>query len=261
MITLSGFGAARDAGVPDGADRQVRRPRGVQPLRRGLGARHGHAVPVDEAGRVALGRHAQRHDRALAARDQGEGRDPLAVPPRDRRRADDSGSRAAFRSRRSSTASCRRPIEGVSMMYSFNDAKAAERHETQYFEMFGNRGIYHKGWTAVTKHRTPWDPGDGEASVVRRRLLGALRHDEGLVAGARPGEGAAGQAARPAAAVADRSDEVQRPAARRSHDRALQLGYRRVARSSSRATASCSSAAWAGSPRARSSTCTTSRTR
>jgi arylsulfatase A-like enzyme len=49
-----------------------------------------------------------------------------------------------------------KPIEGVSFLYSFNDAKAAERHETQYFEMFGNRGIYHKGWTAVTKHKTPW---------------------------------------------------------------------------------------------------------
>ncbi len=48
------------------------------------------------------------------------------------------------------------PIEGVSMLYSFNDAKAAERHETQYFEIFGNRGIYHKGWAAVTKHGTPW---------------------------------------------------------------------------------------------------------
>jgi arylsulfatase len=47
-------------------------------------------------------------------------------------------------------------IEGVSMAYSFNDPKAAERHETQYFEMFGNRGIYHKGWTAVTRHKTPW---------------------------------------------------------------------------------------------------------
>jgi arylsulfatase A-like enzyme len=47
-------------------------------------------------------------------------------------------------------------IEGVSMRYSFDDSKAAERHETQYFEIFGNRGIYHKGWTAVTKHRTPW---------------------------------------------------------------------------------------------------------
>jgi arylsulfatase len=48
------------------------------------------------------------------------------------------------------------PIEGVSMAYAFNDAKAAERHETQYFEMFGNRGIYHEGWTAVTRHKTPW---------------------------------------------------------------------------------------------------------
>ena len=48
------------------------------------------------------------------------------------------------------------PIEGVSMLYAFNDARAAERHETQYFEMFCNRGIYHKGWTAVTRHGVPW---------------------------------------------------------------------------------------------------------
>jgi arylsulfatase len=52
-----------------------------------------------------------------------------------------------------------RPIEGVSMAYSFNDAAAVDRHETQYFEMFGNRGLYHRGWTAVTKHRTPWETG------------------------------------------------------------------------------------------------------
>ena len=49
-----------------------------------------------------------------------------------------------------------KPIEGVSMRYAFDDAKAAERHETQYFEMFCNRGIYHQGWTAVTRHSTPW---------------------------------------------------------------------------------------------------------
>jgi arylsulfatase len=48
------------------------------------------------------------------------------------------------------------PYEGTSMLYSFNDAKAPERHDLQYFEMFCNRGIYHKGWSAVTKHRTPW---------------------------------------------------------------------------------------------------------
>jgi arylsulfatase len=49
------------------------------------------------------------------------------------------------------------PMHGVSMAYSFNEAKAAERHLTQYFEIMGNRGIYHEGWTAQTKHRTPWD--------------------------------------------------------------------------------------------------------
>ena len=48
------------------------------------------------------------------------------------------------------------PLEGVSMAYSFDDAKAPERHDLQYFEMFGNRGLYHQGWTAVTKHSTPW---------------------------------------------------------------------------------------------------------
>jgi arylsulfatase len=52
-----------------------------------------------------------------------------------------------------------KPIEGVAMNYTFGDAAADDRHTTQYFEMFGNRGIYHNGWTAVTKHRTPWELG------------------------------------------------------------------------------------------------------
>src|SRR5436190_946604 len=51
------------------------------------------------------------------------------------------------------------PLHGVSMAYSFDDAAAGERRETQYFEMFVNRGIYHKGWTAVTRHSTPWEAG------------------------------------------------------------------------------------------------------
>ncbi len=48
------------------------------------------------------------------------------------------------------------PLEGFSMKPTFDDADAPETHVVQYFEMFGNRGIYHDGWTAVTKHRTPW---------------------------------------------------------------------------------------------------------
>jgi arylsulfatase len=49
-----------------------------------------------------------------------------------------------------------KPLEGVGMNYTFDDADAEDRHVTQYFEMFGNRGIYHEGWTAVTHHSTPW---------------------------------------------------------------------------------------------------------
>ena len=48
------------------------------------------------------------------------------------------------------------PMEGTSMLYSFNEGDAPERHDLQYFEMFANRGIYHQGWSAVTKHKTPW---------------------------------------------------------------------------------------------------------
>ena len=55
-----------------------------------------------------------------------------------------------------STASQQHPIEGMSMRYSFDGAGEADRRETQYFEMFCNRGIYHQGWTAVTRHSTPW---------------------------------------------------------------------------------------------------------
>ena len=49
------------------------------------------------------------------------------------------------------------PIEGVSMVYSFADAAAQSRHATQYFEIFGNRAIYHDGWLAGTVHRAPWE--------------------------------------------------------------------------------------------------------
>jgi arylsulfatase A-like enzyme len=49
-----------------------------------------------------------------------------------------------------------RPMDGVSMLYTTGDAKAADRRKTQYFEMFGNRAIYHEGWVAATRHSIPW---------------------------------------------------------------------------------------------------------
>jgi arylsulfatase len=48
------------------------------------------------------------------------------------------------------------PLHGKSMLPSFADAGAPEHRETQYFEMFVNRGVYHKGWTAATRHSVPW---------------------------------------------------------------------------------------------------------
>ena len=48
------------------------------------------------------------------------------------------------------------PMDGVSMLYTIDDAKAKDRRTTQYFEMFGNRGIYHEGWVACTRHSIPW---------------------------------------------------------------------------------------------------------
>ena len=50
------------------------------------------------------------------------------------------------------------PMAGVSMIYTFDDAQAAGRHTTQYFEIFGNRAIYSDGWVAATVHKAPWEP-------------------------------------------------------------------------------------------------------
>ena len=49
------------------------------------------------------------------------------------------------------------PMEGVSLAYTFADAKAKDRHTTQYFEIAGNRAIYADGWLARTIHRAPWE--------------------------------------------------------------------------------------------------------
>ncbi|TWU31105.1 arylsulfatase [Novipirellula artificiosorum] len=50
-----------------------------------------------------------------------------------------------------------KPLSGVSMLYATDDAKAKDRHTTQYFEMFANRAIYHQGWLARAVHRAPWN--------------------------------------------------------------------------------------------------------
>lgn len=49
------------------------------------------------------------------------------------------------------------PIEGVSMAYSFDAPEAPDRRKTQYFEIAGNRAVYHDGWFAGTIHKAPWE--------------------------------------------------------------------------------------------------------
>jgi arylsulfatase A-like enzyme len=50
-----------------------------------------------------------------------------------------------------------KPMEGLSMAYSFDNANAPDVRNTQYFEMIGNRAIYHDGWFAGTIHKAPWE--------------------------------------------------------------------------------------------------------
>jgi len=60
-----------------------------------------------------------------------------------------------------------KPMEGVSMAYTFDDPKAPSTRHTQYFEMFGNRGIYHDGWVAcTTPARVPWDMRQPTVDVI-----------------------------------------------------------------------------------------------
>ena len=112
------------------------------------------------------------------------------------------------------------PIEGVSMGYSFDDAAAPERHQTQYFEIAGNRGLYHRGWTAVTKHRTPWQLLGAQLAAFDDDVLGAVRPRR-LDPVPRPGRRAARDAAPAAAAVADRGDQARSAAAGRPRRRAV----------------------------------------
>ena len=103
--------------------------------------------------------------------------------------------------------------------------------------MFGNRGIYHKGWTAVTKHRTPWETGVDKIVPAFDDDVWELYDPRRLDPGARPGEGAPREACRAPAAVADRGGKYN---VLPLDDRFVERGHcprSRAGRSSSRASA------------------------
>ena len=80
-----------------------------------------------------------------------------------------------------------KPIEGTSLVYTFDDAKAPTQHTTQYFEMLGNRAIYHDGWMAsTTPLRLPWAPAWCSQRRSGRLSVGALPRRRGFLAGEQP---------------------------------------------------------------------------
>ena len=205
----------------------------------GLGVGDVHAVPVDQAGRLALGWHPQRHDRALAGRDHRQGRTAVAVLPRHRRRPDDSRGRgtagAGLRQRRAAVADRghqhglhlrRRRRAGTARPAVLRDGRQP-RHLLQGLE----RG--HPAQHSVAAAR-------GAARSGRRRV-GALRRQQRLDAGPRPGRRAARAAREAATAVADRSGQVQRAADRRPPVRAAQRDHRRPTAADHRQPARCCS--------------------
>jgi arylsulfatase A-like enzyme len=88
----------------------------------------------------------------MAESDQGQGRHPQPIPPHDRHCADYPGG-DRHQAPDVVDGIPQKPIEGVSMMYTFDaqNANAPSTHTTQYFEMMGDHAIYHDGWIASTK--------------------------------------------------------------------------------------------------------------
>ena len=145
----------RDARFPHEQDRQVRRPGSLQPLRRGWA--HAMCTPYQWTKQVASHWGGTRNGTIVhwpnGIKAKGELRSQfhhvIDIAP--------TILEVAGLPEPTIVNSVQQaPLEGGSMIYSFDDGKAADRHELQYFEMFCNRGIYHKGWTAVTRHSVPW---------------------------------------------------------------------------------------------------------
>ena len=116
-----------------------------------------------------------------------------------------------------------KPIEGISMLYSFGDPKAKGQRPTQYFEMFGNRALYHDGWVAACRHgRLPWQ--QHRLVGLRPRHLGALQHRRRLQRVRRHGGQGTGEAEGAAGSLLRGGGQVRGAAARRPIHRARQPG-------------------------------------
>ena len=145
-------------GIPDDIERQPRdarragRPEDLQPLPERLGDGVQHAVQDVEALRVQR-RHLRPVHHLLAGRHRGQGRDPRAVPPRHRPRADHP-RRARRRAARGDQRAHPEPLRRRQHALQLRRRGAPSARETQFYSMLGSRGIWHDGWKAVTTHPT-----------------------------------------------------------------------------------------------------------
>jgi len=135
------------------------------------------------------------NDRALAEGDQGKGRPPQPIHARHRSRAHSAGG-GGHPSAHDGQRSPAEPVRGYEQCSTASTTQGRPSgHQTQYFEMFCNRGIYHKGWSAVTKHRTPWAMGGAVMPAFDDDVLGALRRQQRLDPIQRPVQGQSGETA------------------------------------------------------------------
>ena len=185
----------------------------LQPLPHRLGARDGHAVPVDEADRFALRRHAQRTGHLLAGAHQGQGWHPDAVPSRHRHRADDSRGRrppAALRAERCRAEADRRREHGLHVR---RCESAIPAPHSVLRDARQSRDLQRR--LDGSDHAADCALGQRGAAHRRERLqVGALPYRRGLQRSGEPGRQGAGQAARAPGTVLDRGRQIQRAADR-----------------------------------------------
>src|SRR5262249_52219667 len=121
---------------------------------------------MDQAGGVALRRHPAGHGHFMARSYQGHRRYPHPIPPLDRHRADhprSDGHPGTGDGQRGCSEANRRREHGLYFRQCQRECPVLPHYATQYFEMVGNRAIYHDGWVAATTPpEPPWDLGFGK---------------------------------------------------------------------------------------------------
>ena len=223
---LQRHGRAGDPRVHDEQARRVRLAQLVQPLRGRLVVGDEHPLPVDQADRLPLGRHPQRHHRALAPRHRGARWSTHPVHPRHRRRSHHPRSGRAART--DDGQRCPAVAHG-GHQHAVHVQRRRRAGTPRPPVLRDVRQPRHLPPRLERRHQAPHPVGHGRwrAARLRRRPVGALRRQQRLQPGPQPRSRTprdAGQAATP---LAHRSHEVQRAADGRPHRRAAGADHRR----------------------------------